>query len=163
MLIRFIGILLGLFMISPSYAQQAGGSVTLALNGSPVSPEDLSSELFCIQAADTFTVTYIPEEGADSTQQLTFSRIDLLGQISLGRPQLMGSKIKVPGNPAPLSFTFTIRDLITNPMLLKGAGTSIRTSVELGPMLVVQGNRILKTLPLSPVFQRFSLVAVPGC
>lgn len=150
-----------LFLI-PVQAQPAEGKIELELNGKAVTAEMLSGELFCILAADTFTVRFVPTEKLDASK-LTFSRIDLLGQISLGKPQLLGSQIKVPGSEDPLTFTFTVRDLISQPMALKNAGTTIRTSLEIGPLLLVEGNRIQKSVPVHPASQRLQLVLVPAC
>lgn len=145
-----------------SAQNQAPGAIVLELNGNLVTTEALAGELFCMQAADTFTIRYLSPPGEDSAH-LTFSRLDLLGQISLGKPQIIGSQVKVPGHPAPLVFQFTLKELITQPGLLRTAGTSLRTSLEIGPMLLVEGNRIKGTLPLAPLFRRINLVLVPGC
>lgn len=121
------------------------GQLEIILNGQVVTPEVLSAQMFCMNANDTITLTYLPETVEEEIDFVLFS-IELWAQVNLGQPTLMGQLEKSEPGKVP-SVTFRLAELQSK-ALFPPKTTAVRGNIRLRQVLKVNGRRVLEVIPL---------------
>lgn len=142
-----IFLLLGLFsgVCFSQLAESAPGELEIRINHEIVSAEIFSHQLFCMNASDTITITYLPEDVVESEDYVIFN-LELWAQANLGQPQFMGRIDKSDAAKTP-ELNFRLAELQKSAILAPGTN-AIRGSLQVLQVLKVSGSRVLEVINL---------------
>ncbi|MDX2245987.1 MAG: hypothetical protein SF052_04370 [Bacteroidia bacterium] len=137
----------------------APGELEIRINNQIVDAETFSRQLFCMNGADTLTVTYLPMDVVEAEDYVLFN-VELWAQSNLGQPQLLGRIDKSEASKTP-ELRFRLAELQKSAILAPGTN-AIRGSLQIRQILKVSGSRVLEVITMGDKGV-FSLNMVPVC